>query len=365
LFFGHAGGNAVAIFFGATLIMAVFRSAGVQVTPMVIWFGVTTLIVVSIVYLESLFRKTTLTVHNAKRWLSARVILGLLLCSLYGAAPFLLPDNARLQDEMFTFIILSAMMTVASTSYSVMPLYYIALNAVTMVPLTFYFAIQPTTMHQIMVMTAVIWQIVVLKNAWAVSKTTISAAYLTEELQDEMTHHLETKSQLEKMARQDSLTELPNRRSLLERLTIMVAEAKRYKNNIVVMFVDIDDFKKINDTYGHAAGDFLLQQIAARLKSLVRESDMVARFGGDEFVFISANSLSEQDGLAVRILAALSEPVILPTGEKITTYGSIGIAQYPENGACPDSLIMTADEAMYQVKATGKSGFSFSQKQSA
>ena len=67
------------------------------------------------------------------------------------------------------------------------------------------------------------------------------------------------------MARQDSLTELPNRRSLLERLTIMVAEAKRYKNNIVVMFVDIDDVKKINDTYGHAAGDFLLQQIAARL----------------------------------------------------------------------------------------------------
>ena len=90
---------------------------------------------------------------------------------------------------MFTFIILSAVMTVASTSYSVMPLYYIALNAVTMVPLTFYFAIQPTTMHQIMVMTAVIWQIVVLKNAWAVSKTTISAAYLSEELQDEMTHH--------------------------------------------------------------------------------------------------------------------------------------------------------------------------------
>ena len=67
----------------------------------------------------------------------------------------------------------------------------------------------------------------------------------------------------------------------------------------------------------------------------------------------------------MRILAALSEPVILPTGEKITTYGSIGIAQYPENGACPDSLIMTADEAMYQVKATGKSGFYFSQKQSA
>ena len=96
LFFCHAGGNAVAIFFGAILMMAVFRAAGVQVNQMVIWFGVTSLIVAGILYLESLFRKITLTVHNAKRWLSARVILALLLCSLYGAAPFLLPDNARL-----------------------------------------------------------------------------------------------------------------------------------------------------------------------------------------------------------------------------------------------------------------------------
>ena len=319
----------------------------------------------SILYLESLFKKATLTTSDAKRWLLSRVTLGLLLCSLYGVAPFLWPENARLQDEMFTFIILSTMMTVASTSYSIMPMYYIVVNAVTMIPLTFYFAIQSTAMHEIMVMTAVIWQIVVLKNAWAVSKTTISAAYLTEELQDEMAHHLETKSQLEKMARQDSLTELPNRRSLLERLAIMVVEAKRYEHNIVVMFIDVDDFKVVNDTYGHAAGDFLLQQIAARLKSLVRESDMVARFGGDEFVFVSANAASEHDGLAERILTALAEPVILSTGEKITTYGSIGIAQYPEDGDCPDSLIKAADEAMYQVKATGKSGFSFSKKQEA
>lgn len=362
LFFGHAGGNAVAIFFGATLMMAVFRAAGVPISQMTIWFGAVTLIVASILYLEALFRKTILTASNANRWLSTRVALGLLLCSLYGVAPFLLPDNAQIQAEMFTFIILSAMMTVASASYSVMPLYYISLNAVTMIPLTFYFAIQPTEMHQILVMTAVIWQILVLKKAWDVSKTTISAAYLTEELQDEMAQHLETKSQLEKMARQDSLTELPNRRSLLESLAIMVVEAKRYEHKIVVMFIDIDDFKMVNDTYGHTVGDFLLQQVAVRLKDLVRESDMVARFGGDEFVIVSGNAVSEQDGLAERILTVLAEPVTLLTGEKITTYGSIGIAQYPENGACPDSLIKAADEAMYQAKAARESGFSFSKK---
>ena len=92
-------------------------------------------------------------------------------------------------------------------------------------------------MHQVMVITAVIWQIVVHKNAWAVSKTTISAGYLTEELQNEIAHHLETKSQLEKMARQDSLTELPNRRSLLERLAIMVVKAKRSEHNIAFIFI--------------------------------------------------------------------------------------------------------------------------------
>jgi len=365
LFFGHAGGNAAAILFGAVLLLLVFNAAEVATIKMAIWFSVLLFFVVCILYLEYRFKQITLTINNAKRWLLARASLGLLLCAMYGLAPFLLPETVRLQDEMFMFIILSSVMTIACTSYSIMPMYYIAMNGVTMVPLTLYFSASSLMMHQVMMITAVIWQIVVLKNAWAVSKTAIGAAYLTEELQDEMTQHLETKNQLEKMARQDSLTELPNRRSLIERLTMMVAEAKRYQNNIVVMFIDIDDFKHINDNYGHAAGDLLLQAFAVRLKGLIRASDMVARFGGDEFVFASANALAEHDGLVERILAALSEPILLPSGESISTFGSIGIAQYPENGDSPDSLIKAADEAMYQVKATGKSGFYFSKTRAA
>ncbi len=363
LFFGHAGGNVAAILFGAVLILLVLNAAQVAVYKMAIWFTVMMIFFAGLLYLESQFKRITLTIDNAKHWLLLRASLGLLLSAMYGLAPFLMPETVALKDEMLMFIILSSLMTIACTSYSIMPMYYVAMNAVTMVPLTFYFSSSPTMMHQVMMITAIIWQLVVLKNAWAVSKTTIGAAYLTEELQDEMAQHLETKNQLEKMAGQDSLTELPNRRSLIERLTMMVAEAKRYHNDIVVMFIDIDDFKHINDNYGHAAGDLLLQEIASRLRGLIRASDMVARFGGDEFVFASANTLP--DGLVERILQAMAEPFVLPTGDAISTYGSIGIARYPENGDSPSSLIMAADEAMYQVKTTGKSGFAFSNKQAA
>jgi len=180
-----------------------------------------------------------------------------------------------------------------------------------------------------------------------------------------MAHHLEAKIQLEQMASQDSLTALPNRRALLARLDTMVAEAKRYEQPITVMFIDLDDFKKINDQYGHDAGDRLLQEVANRLKGLVRESDMLARYGGDEFVFVSANRVTNDDELAKRILNTLAQPVVLSHESVISTYGSIGIAQFPHNGYSSEALITAADEAIYVVKKTGKSGFSLSEKQAA
>jgi diguanylate cyclase (GGDEF)-like protein len=365
LFFGHAGGNAVAIFIGAALLITDFYAANMSVVIMATWFGLISFMVACVLYIESLFKKSTLTIHNAKKWLIARVSSGLLLCSLYGVTPFLLPEPVRIQDEMFIFLILSAMMTVATISYSIMPMYYLAVNAVTMVPLTLYLASQPTTMHDLLVWSSVIVQISVLKSAWGVSKTTISAVYLNEELQDEMEHHLETKKQLEQMASQDSLTQLPNRRALVERLEMMVSEAKRYDHQVTAMFIDLDDFKQINDQFGHDAGDGVLREVARRLKGLIRESDMVARYGGDEFVFISANGVDAHDGLAPRILEALAKPIVLAEGSVMTTYGSIGIAQFPENGDSSESLISAADEAMYEVKKTGKSGFSLSDNQAA
>ena len=365
LFFGHAGSNGIAIFIGAGLMIGAFWGAKVPVLVMAIWFGFTSFMVACILYLEALFKKSTLTVQNAKKWLVGRVSLGLVLCSLFVLTPFLLPEPARIQDEMFTFIIMLSMMTVAAISYSVIPMYYFSVNAVTMVPLTVYLVNQSTTMHDLLVLTSVIIQIAVLKSAWAVSKTTISAVHLTEDLQNEMAQHEETKSQLERMASQDSLTKLPNRRALEDRLEMMVSEARRYDHQITVMFMDLDDFKKVNDQFGHDAGDTVLQEVAQRLRALIRESDMVARYGGDEFVFISANGIASHDGLAPRILEALAKPIELTNGKVVSTFGSIGIAQFPENGENSEALITAADESMYIVKKTGKSGFSLSENQAA
>ncbi len=364
LFFGHASGNALAVTFGAGLMLTVFYSADIPTRVMTLWGSAVVMTVVGIFIVEYFFQRTELTIDNAKQWISLRMLPGIVIGMLYGMAPFLLPDNTPIQSEMFTFVILSAVITVATTSYSIMPVYYLVLNAVTMVPLTIYFALRPDELHMIMVVTAIIWQAVVLKNAMAVSKTSIGLAYLTEELKDETAHHRETKTQLEKMASQDSLTELPNRRILMTYLEHLIIQAKRYQTDFVVMFIDIDDFKQINDNYGHEAGDILLKQVASRLKNLVRESDMVARYGGDEFVLVSTHVTVEDLVLPERILSALAEPVML-SNDDVSTFGSIGIAQYPKNGKTPEALIRAADEAMYKVKSTGKSGFAISETEAS
>jgi len=279
---------------------------------------------------------------------------------MYGMTPFLFSDYISLQQEMFIFIILSAMVSVASTGYSVIPYHYLTVNGVTLVPLTLYFVITPTKEHLILASTSTIWQLVVLSKAWAVSKTSINAIHLNERLRDEVSQHKETKERLRHMATHDGLTGLPNRRLLVARLDSMVSWAHRYKKRIVIMFVDLDGFKAINDSHGHECGDAVLQEIAKRLQEQVRETDAIARIGGDEFVL----AYTEVDDVDVdasmlgnRVLDSVKGLIPLPNGEMGGVSCSIGIALYPDDGMNSGKLLISADEAMYAAKARGKNCF--------
>jgi diguanylate cyclase (GGDEF)-like protein len=139
--------------------------------------------------------------------------------------------------------------------------------------------------------------------------------------------------------------------------------ARRYKKAAAVMFIDLDGFKAVNDTLGHDAGDYVLKQVAQRLLSCVRETDTVARVGGDEFLII-ATEINSQDNaawIAKKVIQLISKPVFFKKRQAVVGT-SIGIALFPDHGDDMDQLIKLADEAMYKVKNAGKNGFSFVNK---
>ncbi|WML58900.1 GGDEF domain-containing protein [Neobacillus sp. PS2-9] len=167
------------------------------------------------------------------------------------------------------------------------------------------------------------------------------------------------KDEVKKIAFHDSLTQLPNRRFFEEYLNNEITKANELGQELDVMFIDLDGFKAVNDTHGHEAGDFLLREIAARLKTSVRESGFVARLAGDEFIISLPQAQNEKTiEVAERILAQLNKPVLINTIPIMVT-PSIGVARLSEHGSNVETLIKFADHAMYNAKKMGKNNVQF------
>lgn len=164
-------------------------------------------------------------------------------------------------------------------------------------------------------------------------------------------------ARLHTVANHDTLTGLPNRHSFYEQLQLTLRLAKRKNASFAVAFVDLDGFKPINDALGHAAGDTVLKSVANRLKQCVRNDDIVARFGGDEFVIILSDiHKTAIPSIARKIVDTIAKPLKLDDQTVIPT-SSMGIATYPDNGQSVDELIAHADAAMYKSKRTGRNYF--------
>ena len=180
-------------------------------------------------------------------------------------------------------------------------------------------------------------------------------------IKQDITERKKIEEQTKQLAFFDPLTDLPNRRKLLDRLNYAIAISYRENRLFAVLMMDLDKFKAVNDSLGHAAGDELLKQVAARIVQILRESDMVARLGGDEFVIILDHLLKLESAgqVAAKIIESLTMPFTLPKGDVVEIGASIGISFYPQHGNTPEKLMGHADIALYQAKDSGRGRYSY------
>lgn len=176
-------------------------------------------------------------------------------------------------------------------------------------------------------------------------------------VKEDITELKRLQDQLEHLARHDVLTGLPNRFLFNDRLQQVLAQARRRKGRFAVLFMDLDGFKQVNDTHGHESGDALLQAVGQRFGACIRETDTLARMGGDEFTALLTDLADDQgaDRVAGALIQALAEPIPIKGGSCHVGV-SIGLALYPQDGNSMDALLSAADGAMYDAKRAGKGG---------
>jgi len=178
----------------------------------------------------------------------------------------------------------------------------------------------------------------------------ISMLDITERKRDE--------ESIRQMAYRDALTGLPNRLLFNDRLNLALAHARRHDQRLVVMLLDLDRFKDINDNLGHRMGDQLLHEVGTRLMGALRQSDTIARMGGDEFMLLLPEITRLEDAykIAQKILNAFQDPFTVG-GQEVNVTTSIGVAIYPTNGTDADTLVKNADIAMYRAKERGRNNY--------
>ncbi|QCP12877.1 EAL domain-containing protein [Pseudoduganella umbonata] len=195
--------------------------------------------------------------------------------------------------------------------------------------------------------------------AVSVSEVEVPGGHLFVAILHDLTEQRRAQDRIHRLAHHDPLTGLENRLSLNLRLAAALVRARRQRHTVAVMFLDLDHFKKINDTHGHQTGDQLLLAVAQRLREVSGEVDTIARLGGDEFIVVTGHVTSDEAGhMAARIVDMLARPYPLQ-GQAVHSGTSVGIAMYPVDGEDANTLLQHADTAMYAAKSRGRGNFQF------
>ena len=202
-----------------------------------------------------------------------------------------------------------------------------------------------------------------LENAYLYENLRFLVDERTKALQEEIKVRKRAEEKLAHMANYDALTGLPNRRLFHKILSRLLLEAETSGQLLAVLYMDLDGFKEINDTYGHEKGDLVLEETARRLISAVRGSDIVSRMGGDEFVLLLSRIMADEEIRYVcqRILSEIRQPFQILEDLFVEMTASIGVSVYPRDGQDEKTLLSRADQAMYKIKKSHKNFYSFTE----
>jgi len=312
---------------------------------------------------------------NARGWANTFTIGTGLSAMGWGAAGVLLYPEARLANQVILAFVLGGMMLGAGSILAARPEAVLTFIIPTALPVLVRFLLQGGNPHLAMGLLATIFTAAILITAWQIYLTVRSSLNLQFENEDLVVdlqnakNHAETLNQEleirvqvrtaelqdalaenEYLAYHDALTGMPNRRLLEDRLEQALARADRRPHKVAVLALDLDNFKEVNDTFGHRVGDLVLKSVVTRVKARLRASDTLARTGGDEFTVVAEVA----DALGAQILVSALELAFARPfeveGELVTTGASIGVALYPDDGRSADELHSAADKVMYVAK---------------
>ncbi len=320
----------------------------------------------SVVFLVSLFRwwqyrrflKEKPTIEASGRWLQ-QVLLGAALSGLvWSAAGVLLFSPASMPHQMFlTFVMVGVVAGGVTTLSPLFPAILFFL-LVTLLPLSWSFFVLDTKLGDLMAGLLLFFMLMMLQTSRRLNAIVVDTLTMRHEkvMAEETIHH---------QAFFDELTDLPNRRMLFDYLGQEIARSRRHGYLGAILFLDLDNFKNVNDSLGHALGDKLLEQVAKRLTNRLRKEDIAARLGGDEFVILlseigeNAKVASARARLLAMELSQLFLQPFLVDGHTLYITASVGIVLFPLDESGPGDLLQRADVAMYRAKEDGRDSFRF------
>ena len=338
----------------AALFLAYMQRGVVALKVMVVWL--VSMLAVSIIRIAvGLYqKKNPVTSPEAVEQRLKQFRLGVIVGGvLWGASSFVMFPNSFLQHQMFLIYLITGLSAGAVISYSIDRFSALAFLLLTLLPLLVSMLLKDNPVYTTMTFAGAAYLVFMIVSIKNFHRELTDGVILRHEA-------VEREQEIKQLAFYDSLTNLPNRRLLLDRLDHAIVTSNRTNKRGALLFLDLDHFKVLNDTLGHDMGDLLLKQVSERLSTCVRASDTVARLGGDEFVVMledlsenQSEAIKQIDAISQQILEQLNKPYMLNSFEYRCT-PSVGVAMFGVHGQSHEDLLKHADIAMYQAKRAGR-----------
>ncbi len=350
-FFDYSTSNMFSLIIGASVIALVLMKHGTAKQSIFLYYVFTAALAIASYFTCQYAQKKQLNKSHLSIFIKIRVALGCTIGFMYASAVLILPEGNINEGILFLLCIYIVSIAIAIFQYSVIPTYYILYTLSIYIPLICFIFITANQLGPMVLLLIVSSCLMLISKGLKVSKTEINLIEVNLNLQIEAEEHRITRKKLQEMAFYDNLTKVANRHSFEDKAKDVIQTATENNQQLAILFIDLNNFKTINDTFGHEVGDKVLKLVANKIKRNIRSSDTVARFGGDEFVIILEDyKLKQVNKKHIEAIRSTLNESILIDEHVIELRASIGISVFPRDGDNLKQLLLSADSKMYKQK---------------